>query len=582
MRALHAIFFLLLFGLGVPDQDLAAQSQGEVSFSAYADAKEVLQGTYFEVIFTLKNGEGSGFKAPDFRDFNVLSGPNQGFQTTIVNGRMSQETSISYRLQAKRTGTLTIGPASITVNGSTLRTSPLQIKVVKGQGNPQDGTPEVFIVARLEQEEAYLGQQLVLDYVLSARVDVEALTAVSESSYEGFYSREIHQYDTRAVRELHNGTQYVTRILKRVVLYPQQTGTLTIDPLNIVVGVPVPGQRSRGFFSRPELRRLPVASEPIQLTIKPLPEPKPDNFSGITGNFSMRAGLNRERITTDDAISLTLTLEGSGDLKRVQAPDLNFPEAFELYEPKVVEEDYIDLPARIKGRKSFEYLLVPQEAGNYTFEPEVIIFNPDTTAYQTLRVAPLALEVRPGSGDKKNSGLVAEAERNQGLYPARQQVKLSQQKTQFFGTPLYWALLLLPILATAGFAIYRRVQDNKPVVDPVLLKQQRAREEALKRLQTAEQHRQANNARSFYEEVERALLGYISDKLQLPRADLTKANVQAKLQELGASDEQSGLFLELIRNCEMALYAGMDNAGAMEETYTKAAALLTEMEEVLN
>lgn len=580
MRCSALLIAVFLLPFSVLNHTLKAQSSREVSFTAYADAKEVLLNTYFELTFTLKNGEGKAFTPPDFRDFNILSGPNQGFQTTIVNGRMSQEVSYSYRLQAKRTGTLTIGSASVEVNGNRLRTEPLQVKVVRGQASSADGTPEVFIVARLAQEEAYLGQQLVLDYVLSARVDVEALTAVSESSYEGFYSREIHQYDTRGVRELHNGAQYVSRILKRVVLYPQQTGTLVIDPLNIVVGVPIPGQRSQGFFARPELRRLPVASEIIELNVKPLPQPQAENFSGITGNFSMRAGINRERITTDDAISLTLTLEGSGDLKRVQAPELNFPESFERYDPKVVEEEYIDLPTQIKGRKRFEYLLVPKEAGNYEFLPEVTIFNPDSNAYQVLRVAAMPLEVRKGSGEKQ-SGLVAEAANNQGLYPQRYEIALSQNKVRFYGTPLFWSLLLLPIVFAGGFMTYRSIQDAKPAIDPMLLKQQKAREQALARLQTAEQHRQANDARSFYEEVERALLGYISDKLQLPRADLTKANVQAKLQELGASDEQSNLFLSLIRNCEMALYAGMDNADAMEQTYTQAVSLLSEMEEVL-
>ncbi|MEO0876211.1 MAG: BatD family protein, partial [Bacteroidota bacterium] len=525
---------LLILSLATLLPTAHTQSSQEVSFTAYADAREVLLNTYFELTFTLKNAESRGITPPELSDFRVLSGPNQGFQTSIINGRMTQQTTYSYRLQALRAGTLTIGAASVKVGNDTYRTDPIQIKVVSTQSQVDDGTPEVFIVARLAQNSAYLGQQLVLDYILSARVDVEALTAVSESSYEGFYSREIHQYDTRAVRELHNGVQYVSRTLKRVVLYPQQTGTLTIDPLNIVVGVPIPGQRSGGFFSRPELRRVPVASEEIQLTVNPLPEPRPANYSGITGNFTMRTGLNRDRITTDDAITLRLTLEGSGDLKRVQAPELNFPAEFELYDPKVVEEEYIDLPARIKGRKSFEYLLVPKQAGNFTFQPEVVVFNPDSNAYQNLQVAALSLEVRQGSGEKQ-SGLVAEATTNQGLYPPKTRVSLVQPGNRFYGTPLFWSLLLLPVVVAGGLITFQQIKENQPDIDPVLLKKQRARAQALGRLETAEQHRQKDDARSFYEEVEKALLGYISDKLQIPRADLTKANVQAKLQELGAS-----------------------------------------------
>jgi hypothetical protein len=365
-----------------------------------------------------------------------------------------------------------------------------------------------------------------------------------------------------------------------VALYPQQTGTLTIDPLTIMVGIPVPGKRSQGVFSRQELRRVSIASEPITLQVKPLPTPKPANFSNITGNFELRAGLTSSRITTDDAVSIQLVLEGTGDLKRVQAPDLQLPASFEVYDPKVLEEEYIDLPSRIKGRKIFEYLLVPKEAGNFTFQPKVIVFNPDSLAYQTLTVAPMQLEVKQGSGEK-TSGLVAEAEQNQGLYPPKSSVALNQKATTFYGTTLFWILLLLPLLACGGLFAYQRVQANKPVIDPILRKQQLARQQALRRLETAEQHRQNNDARAFYTEVEKSLLGYVGDKLQIPRADMTKANVQLKLTELGAKPEQSATFRELIRQCEMALYAGKDNAAAMEQTYEQAVSLLSGMEEVL-
>lgn len=568
--------FLLLF---TNSNSVLAQT-GDVTFTAYADAKEVLLNSYFELTYTLKNGEGLNFTPPLFRDFTVLSGPNQGFKTTIVNGRMSQESTIGYRLQPKKTGRLTIGPAKISVKNAILESNPIQVMVVQGQARADDGTAEVFLSARLEQQEAFLGQQLVLDYVLSTRIDPQGLSAVSESDYEGFYAREIHQYDTRGLRELVNGVQYNSRILKRVVLYPQQTGTLTIDPLSIIVGVPIPGQRSQGFFSRPELRRLSVTSEPITLLVKPLPSPRPENFSDITGNFELRAGLTRAQITTDDAVSIQLVIEGTGDLKRVQAPDLALPAEFEVYDPKVLEEEYIDLPTQIKGRKIFEYLLVPKMPGNYTFQPKVVVFNPDSLAYQTLTIAPMNLQVKAGSGEKK-SGLVAEAEHNQGLYPPKAGVQLSPKATTFFGTPLFWVLFLLPILACGGLLAYQRIQAGKPIIDPVLRKQQLAREQALKRLETAEQHRLKEDARAFYTEVERSLLGYVGDKLQIPRADMTKANVQTKLEELGATSDQRTSFKELINNCEMALYAGKDNASAMEETYGQAVSLLSEMEEVL-
>jgi hypothetical protein len=494
--------------------------------------------------------------------------------------------SISYQLQARKAGSFTIGPAQITVKGVQMQTQPIRINVQQGKAS-SDGTDEVFLQARLsssiggeEVRDVYLGQQLVLDYILYSRVDVQGLTAASESTYDGLYMREIHQYDTRLTREVVNGVQYASRILKRVVLYPQRSGGIEIEPLSIIAGIPVEGQRTRGFFSRQQLRRVPATTETINLNVKPLPTPKPDGFSDITGNFQLSGQLNSNSITTDDALSLKLVFEGQGDLKRVQAPQLTFPEAFEVYDPKVLEEQYIDLASNIKGRKIFEYLLVPKQAGQYSLSPQVIIFNPDSVAYQTLRLNPVSLEVRQGTGEKK-SGLVAEVAQNQGLYGARKPSRLTAPSHSFFGTPVFWGLFLLPVVLVGGLFVRQRIEDGKPVIDPVLLQQQRARQQALDRLQVAEKHRQANQPRQFYEEVERGLLGYIGDKLQIPRAEMTKAHVESQLAELGATQPQRELFQKLIRNCEMALYAGMDNASAMEETYTKAVSLLSEMEEVL-
>jgi hypothetical protein len=199
-------------------------------------------------------------------------------------------------------------------------------------------------------------------------------------------------------------------------------------------------------------------------------------------------------------------------------------------------------------------------------------------AYQTLTPPPLSVNIRQGSGEKR-SGLVVAAPGNQGLYPPRQTIRLATAGGRFFGTPVFWGLLLLPIVVTGSWLAYRQVQSSKPPIDPVWLKQQRARQAALARLQAADQHRQANESRAFYDEVERALLGYVSDKRQIARADLTKANVLAQIQELGASDAARDQFMDLLRTCEMALYAGKDNADAMEATYTQAVTLLAEMEE---
>ncbi|RMF00348.1 MAG: protein BatD, partial [Bacteroidetes bacterium] len=437
------------------------------TFEAYADAKEIVQNSYFEITFTLRGDQGSDFQPPDFADFIVLSGPSRSFRTSVINGQVSQEVSYTYQLQPKRTGTLRIGEAQIKAGGNILRTKPLSIRVVQGQADTQAGE-EVLLQARISSREAYLGQQLVLDYVLSSRVEYRGLTAVAEPDYSGFYSRPVQQFDTRIQREVIDGIQYSSRIVKRVVLYPQETGTLTIDPLTVVLGIVIPGRTGGGFFSSIPTRRVTLSTAAIEVEVRPLPLPQPANFSGITGNYQMRVQATKTELSTDDAVSVYLLLEGRGDLNRVQAPNLNFPEQFERYDPKVKEEEYYDLPNEVKGRKVFEYLLVPKQAGQFRFEPELVIFNPDSAAYVTLRAAALHFTVSPGSG-AKDSGLVADGQKHQELYGPRATIELRKQQSRFFGTPLFWGVYALPFVAGVWLWLSHWRQQQQPAVDPALL-----------------------------------------------------------------------------------------------------------------
>lgn len=568
---------LLLLPIG-----LIAQQGNAVSFSAYANAEEVVQDGYFELTFTLKNGEGRNFQAPDLSSFHVLSGPSQGFRTTIVNGQMSQETSISYTLQPKRQGQLTIGPAKIQAAGQTFNSNRVKISVLQPQRNVSNSdSPEVFLQAELSNSTAYLGQQLVLDYMLYSRVDYRGMNAVAESEYDGFYHRDIQQFDTRVKRKVVNGLQYDSRIVKRVVLYPQQIGTLTIAPLSIAVGVVVKGQRPRGFFSQVPTRRTDVSTEVLNINVQALPQPQPSEFANITGNYQLRAGVTRNTVTTDDALSLMLVLEGEGDLKRVAAPNLSFPGDFEVYDPKLVEEEYYDLNTKIKGRKVFEYVMVPRQTGEFRFQPEVTIFNPDSSNYVRLQAIPMKVTVSPGTGER-NSGLVADGQEVQGLYPPRPNPAVYQQADSWLSQSWFWLLYLLPFLLGGGAYAWHWRQANQPEIDPVLQRQQQARQVALAQLQQAGAYREANDSRAFYDEVQGALLGYVGDKLQIDRADLTKNNVKQKLLELHVAETISEQFVQLLSRCEMALYAGMDNAGAMQETYEQAMDILVKIENTIS
>ncbi|MCB0592559.1 MAG: protein BatD [Lewinellaceae bacterium] len=573
------MFRTLLFFVAAIVAPLAMPGQAGVSFEATADARQAVLESYFDVTFTLKNADGNNFTPPSFQDFIVVSGPSRSMQTSIVNGQVSKEEAYIYTLQPRRLGRLTIGSASIDIKGRKLRSNPITIEVVKGQTGGGGGE-EVFIVAEASATEAWAGQQIILDYKLYTTVNVESFNILEEANYQGFYARDIRRYDGRIIREVVKGKQYVTKILKRVALFPQQAGSLVISPMTVQLGVLKEEGRRRNFFFTPEVRRVPASTEPLTIKVAPLPARPPASFSGGVGDFRMSSALSRTTVTTDDALTLTITITGSGDIKRVQAPDLQVPASFELYDPKVAEESSFENAGGITGKKVFEYLMLPKEAGNFRLQPAFTYFHPDSARYVTADETVYNITVRPGTG-RAQSRLPADGEglsQKEDINFLMTDTALYRRRPPFLGAPLFWALALLPALALGGIVAAQRWRARRASVDPTLLRSRRARKVAQQRLSTAEQHLEAGNTRAFYDEVSKAMLGYVCDKLHIPRSSLSKANLQRRLEELQIDDGLVGRFMAIIQACEMALFAGREDAASMKGTYQDALKVITEME----
>ncbi|MCO6477535.1 MAG: protein BatD [Phaeodactylibacter sp.] len=556
---------------------LPTTGQEGVSFEATADARQTVLESYVEVTFTLKNADGNNFTPPPFREFTVVSGPNRSVRTSIINGQVSKEEGFSYTLQPRRLGRLTVGSAAIRVKGRTLRSNPLTIEVVKSRAG---GGEEVFIRAEPSTGKAWVGQQILLDYKLYTTVNVESFNILEEATYQGFYARDVRRYDGRIIREVVNGKQYVTKILKRVALFPQKAGSLDVSPLNVQLGIVKEDGRRRNLFFTPEIRRVPASTEPLSIEVAPLPAGAPPSFSGGVGEFRMASSISRATITTDDALTLTITVNGSGDIKRVQAPELRAPESFELYEPKVAEEASYEDAGGITGKKVFEYLLLPREAGQFQLRPAFSYFSPDSARYVTINETVYNITVRPGSGRPQSSlpgeeGILSESEDIDFL---KTDTTLYLQRPPFFGSTLFWLLTLLPALALGGIVLFRRWQIHRASIDPTLLRSRQARKVAQQRLATAQQHLTTGSTRPFYDEVSKAMLGYVCDKLHIPRSDLSKANLQRRLDQLQLDSTLVSRFMEVIKTCEMALFAGQDNAEAMQDTYRNAVSVISEME----
>ena len=385
------------------------------------------------------------------------------------------------------------------------------------------------------------------------------------------------------VKEVVNGVQYTTKIIKRVALYPQQAGLLTVEPMFLQMGIVKDGNRNRisSFFRQVE--RVPIETEAIEIQVNPLPANPPASFTGAVGQYKVNTTLNRTTVTTDDVISLRMAISGNGDIKRVQAPEMAFPDDFEVYDPKVLDESSYESGDDIIGKKVIEYLLVPKNPGNFNIQPEFTYYDPDSSKYVTLKEDIYRLTVRQGSARPKAPILTEEdVEAKEDIRFIKLEAKLKPKGDTFFASIGFWVLAILPFLFLGGAVLARQRQSKIRSLDPGILKARKARKVAQKRLATAESFLKASDSRAFYDEISKAMLGYVCDKLQIPLSELTKDNVREKLESLQVGQESISNFMGIIQTTEMALFAGKDNAAAMQEVYDTTINLLSGIEQDLS
>ena len=559
---------------------LAAQG-AEVRFEATTNAEQVTLDTYFDVSFNLYNADGDNLELPgDLTDhFILVSGPNRSSRTTIANGRRSSVQGFSYSLQARRAGTFTIGSARIRVGGSTLATEPLLIEVVAAEELGATGSPTVFLQAEPDTTRAYVGQQLLIDYVLYTQQPVEGINVVSEADFEGFYRRYPRVGNRTARMVVRDGRQYLRQVLRRVALYPQRNGVFEIEPLRLTLGLTDPSRSSGGFFFNRNVRRVPVASRPVTITVESLPEPIPAAFSGAVGQFSMQAELSRGQATTDDALSLKLTISGTGDINRIQVPELDLPPSVEVYDAKLLEEEWQDNADPPRGFRRYEYPLVFTEAGRYEVRPELIYFDPVSRSYEKIAAPTFNVEIRPGSVTA-TPGVLPQREENAAaaLAPAVDRVRLRPLAPvppwRRWG---FWLLAALPLFVLAGQYAYQRHRARLAGIDPATRRRRAAQRVADQRLESARAYQAAGDERAFYDELIRALQGFLTDKLAIPRAELTKANARARLLEAGVAPGVADDYVDLLRTTDQALYGA--GGGDMAQHYERAQRVILDVSE---
>ncbi len=597
-----------------------------VSNALYADAvlsatvnkSTVAVGEQFQLTYSL-NTSGNRFQGPDLKDFYVLGGPNQSTSMQFINGSVSQSISFSYILQPKAEGTFKIGFASIEAEGKRIQSNGIIMTVVKANaqaqqqqgGNKQQGQQQdanaasglsdknIFLKAELNKTNVYRGEALVVTFKLYTNVNIVNYTVSKMPSMNGFWSQD---FEMPQQLELHNetvnGVNYKVGELKKIVLFPQQSGTLSIDPMELecIARVQVKQKRNMNdpfgmfqdpFFNDPffgGVRDLKYAfrSNKIIVNVKELPGNAPPGYTGSVGKFSFDASLDKTETKANEPVSLKIKISGAGNLKLIEAPEIKFPPDLETYDPKIIDNSKPTMNG-VSGNKIIEYLLIPRREGSYSLEPITFsYFDLEKKQYVSKSTGPFHLKVGRGSGSTAafSSGMSKSDFQMIGKdirYIKVGETKFNTGYNSFYGSLPFYVMTISPFLLFGGLLFYRR-RTEELNSDIRSLKRRKATALAQKRLAASKKLLDADKHHPFYEEVFKALWGYLSDKLSIPVADLTKESVSAALLSRGVASETVDALLKSINDCEMARFGGMDQSQISTQVYNEALQVITRLE----
>lgn len=585
----------------------------QTKFTASAGRTEVATGEEFQIDFTV-NANATDFNPPNFEGFQVLSGPNQSQSMFDNNGVVSVSNSYSYILAATKVGTFIIGPATINAGGKVLRSNPVRLNVVKGhavqqnsqqvqqvpgqqqvsQGNTTDLSKLIFMRAEVDKSRVYQGEQLTVKYKLYSRVGILGRTGEDKApDLNGFWNQDILPKGPapQPTVETYKGQRYSVNILKQTILFPEHAGNITIDPYGLSLAVRVQQQSNSGdifdqiFGGGTKDVRCKVSSPPVVIHVMPLPEEgKPAGYSGAVGSFSVESSVDKNELKANESLNYNLKITGTGNLALINAPDINAPADFEKYDPKVTDNITVNTSG-VSGSREYNYLLIPRHQGDYKFAPPGFsYFNPAIKRYVTLPAKTFAIKVNKGDA-QANVTAYNTAANQQDIKTLGKDIRYIKTSSPdmykdgegFYGSGGFYLLLLLGPLSFGAALAYRKWQ-NEQNSDLVKLKSRKANKIANKHLAVAAKQLAAGDNKAFYEAVARGLYGYLSDKLNIPVADLSKENITTELKKRAVDSSTINQLSETIDLCEMARFAPVKGISE-QQVFDKAKLTINEIEE---
>jgi len=609
-RLLLPVILLFLTGISAVAEDL--------TFTAQAP-QAVVAGERFRITYKVNTRDVKEFRAPDMKSINIITGPatSTSSSTQIMNGKVTSTTTITFTYTAVATqeGDVELDGATIKADGQQLTSNKLTIRVLppdkntqqqsgQGQGSGSQrqqsagqgsavGSDDLFMLATVDKTTVYEQEALLLTFKIYESPSVD-LTSLGNRmpDLKNFHVQEVELPQQKEWKlEHYNGRNYRTMLWSQYVLFPQHSGELEIPATTFegVISQPVESTDVFDFFfnaGRYTEVRKDLTTRSIKINVKPLPQGKTSAYYGGVGDFSISSTISSTDVTANDAVTVRVILSGTGNLKLIKTPEIKFPQDFDIYDPKV-ENKYTIKGGRQTGNKVYEYLVIPRHAGQYVIPAlEFQYFDVKSGSYKTIKTDEYTLNVAKGQGGSESQTSVSYVNKEDLKYVGQDvrfhntPATFRSTKDMFFGSLSFYLLLLLPVLILVVVSLIsaKRIRDNANVAK---VRTRKASSVASKRLKTAHKLMKDGRKNEFYDEMMRAISGYMADKLSIPVADLSKENIANELVKRKVDDNEAKAVVHLLDDCEFARFAPGDDTGRMDRLYDEAVGVIGRIENTI-
>ena len=580
-----------------------------VRFTAQAPSAVAMDNP-FQLVYSV-NASGKDLRVPEITNFEVLAGPFESHSSSyqVINGRQTSSVSISYTytLQAKKTGTFVIPAASMLVDNKRVTSNAVAIKVLPVEANTNSGRSQsgssskgqsvsndnIFVRAIVSKPNVYEQEAVLVTYKLYTTLDVIQCPPTKFPDFNGFMKQEIELPKNRQFTlENYNGKNYTSVVLFQYLLYPQRSGVISIDKAEFEAVIQMRNRAAArsifdDFFESTTNVSKKIYAPATKVTVNALPANKPASFSGTVGRFSIDSKISATQIKANEAVTLRVGISGAGNMKLIKNPEIKFPDGFELYDPKVTN-NFKTTNSGVSGSKTIEFMFIPRHSGNYEIpSAEFSYFDVKERTYKTLRTPVYKLEVLKGSGAENQTvvGNYVDKEDVKQLgkdirYIQTEDIELSKEETQIYGSLTCWLMYLIPLLISLVLFIFFRKKALENA-DLDLVKNKKANKIAQKRLKLAQRLLKEGKKDSFYEEILKAVWDYLSDKLSIPVASLTKEKVADELSKRAVEAPVLNQLNQILNTCEFARYAPNSGQQEMGNLYDDTIRVISELEEVI-